>query len=123
VRAQVPAEVVLGWRRHVEATPLAAEEPSESGAFVPRLQPVAPAADLFESGHWRFGAPVDVQALVAGWAASKPRLVRAKGIVQALDGQWVSLQWAGRQAHVEPWMAPADPQRLGLVAWIALRAD
>ena len=122
VRAQVPAEVVLGWRGLVEGAPEAAAEPPSAVQFNPRARPVTPAADVFESGHLRLSGPVDVPALVAGWVASNGRMVRAKGIVQGLDGQLVSVQWAGRQGHVEPWTAPVDPQRLGLVAWIALRA-
>jgi hypothetical protein len=75
---------------------------------------------VFESGLLHLPGPVDVPALIAGWEADAGRLVRAKGIVQAQEGGLVSVQWAGRQAHVEPWTAPLDPERVGWVAWIAL---
>ena len=126
VRAQVPAEVVLGWRGHGLQKPA-----DEAGTSEPEARPfqpkplskqVAPASALFEAGSLRLEGPVDVQALIASWADSGGRVVRAKGIVQGLDGQTVSVQWAGRQAHVEAWPAPVDPSRLGLVAWIGLRA-
>ncbi|MCE2691390.1 MAG: GTP-binding protein [Rubrivivax sp.] len=136
VRAQVPAEGVLGFQaRHAEepADAAPAEEPQgaeRAGALGltsdpprswPRAQAVAPAADVFESGLLHLPGPVDVQALIAGWEADAGRLVRAKGIVQAREGGLVSVQWAGRQAHVEPWTATIDSERVGWVAWIALR--
>jgi G3E family GTPase len=136
VRAQVPAEVVLGFQaRHAEepADTAPAEEPlgaeragalgltSDPPRFAPRAQAVAPAADVFESGLLHLPGPVDVQALIAGWEADAGRLVRTKGIVQAQEGGLVSVQWAGRQAHVEPWTATIDSERVGWVAWIALR--
>jgi G3E family GTPase len=132
VRAQVPAEVVLGFQgRPADAAP-AEEAPgadraaalglaSDPPRFAPRAQAVAPAADVFESGLLHLPGPVDVQALIAGWEADAGRLVRTKGIVRAQDGGLVSVQWAGRQAHVEPWTATIDPERVGWVAWIALR--
>ena len=135
VRAQVPAEVVLGWRAGAPDRPDADDQASTddtgaaeatglSGApsFRPQLKPMAPAAEVFESGSLRLEGPVDVQALIDQWATSGGRLVRAKGIVQGLDGRPVSVHWAGRQAHVEPWAGPTDPARLGLVAWIGLRS-
>ena len=136
VRAQVPAEVVLGFQvRYVEGP--ADSAPAEKAPWAertaalglmsaqprlaPRAQAVAPAADVFESGLLHLHGPVDVQALIAGWEADAGRLVRAKGIVQAQEGGLVSVQWAGRHAHVEPWTAPIDPERVGCVAWIGLR--
>ena len=89
--------------------------------FAPRPQTVPPAAEVFESGLLHLPGPVDVQSLIAAWEADAGRLVRTKGIVQAQEGGLVSVQWAGRQAHVEPWMATIDPGRVGWVAWIALR--
>jgi len=125
VRAQVPAEVVLGWREHGPQDTAGETQASDPGTppfqFKPLLKPAAPAAELFESGSLRLQGPVDVEALIAQWAASEGRVIRAKGIVQGLDGQAVSVQWAGRQAHVQAWPAPVDPSRLGLVAWIGLR--
>ena len=136
VRAQVPAEGVLGFQgRSAEGTdvPAPAEDAQKAERadalgqmpgpprFAPRAQAVSPAADVFESGLLHLPGPVDVQALIAGWEADAGRLVRAKGIVQAQEGGLVSVQWAGRQAHVEPWTATIDPGRVGWVAWIALR--
>jgi G3E family GTPase len=136
VRAQVPAEGVLGFQARPAEEPAdtaPAEEPpgadraaalglaSDPPRFAPRAQAVAPAADVFESGLLHLPGPVDVQALIAGWEADAGRLVRAKGIVQAQEGGLVSVQWAGRQAHVEPWTATIDSERVGWVAWIALR--
>ena len=117
VRAQVPAEGVLGFQGRPAGGPIEPALPR----FAPRAQAVAPAADVFESGLLHLPGPVDVQALIAGWKADAGRLVRTKGIVQAQEGGLVSVQWAGRQAHVEPWTAPIDPERVGRVAWIALR--
>ena len=136
VRARVPVEAVLGFQaRHAEGPadtapveePLGAEGAGALGLTSgpprswPRAQAVAPAAQVFESGLLHLPGPVDVQALIAGWEADAGRLVRAKGIVQAQEGGLVSVQWAGRQAQVEPWTAPIDPERVGWVAWIALR--
>ena len=125
VRAQVPAEVVLGWRGNALQDGGEASGGWASGPLPfqlkPQLQAVVPAASLFESGCLRLNGPVDVPALIAAWADSGGRVVRAKGIVQGLDGQPVSVQWAGRQGHVEPWPTPVEPSRLGLVAWIGLR--
>ena len=117
VRAQVPAEAVLGFRGRPVDGPIEPALPR----FARRTQVIAPAADVFESGLLHLPGPVDVQALIAGWEAEAGRLVRAKGIVQAQDGGLVSVQWAGRQAHVEPWTAPIDSERVGRVAWIGLR--
>ena len=136
VRAQVPAEVVLGFQaRPAEGAdvPAPAEDAQKAESadalgqmpcpprFAPRAQAVPPAAEVFESGLLHLPGPVDVQALIAGWEAEAGRLVRAKGIVQAQDGGLVSVQWAGRHAHVEPWTATIDSERIGCVAWIALR--
>ena len=135
VRARVPAEAVLGFRgRPADAAPaieaLGADRSEGGGAsglrsdpprLTPRAQVVAPAADVFESGLLHLPGPVDVRALIAEWEADAGRLVRAKGIVQAHEGGLVSVQWAGRQAHVEPWTAPIDSERVGRVAWIGLR--
>jgi len=118
VRAQVLVDAVLGLRGPAEE----AEEAEGPQGFAPRVTAVAPAAEVFDSGVLRLKGPVDVPALVADWQAQGARLVRAKGIVQSADGGLVSVQWAGRQAHVEPWTAPVDAQRVGLVAWIALKA-
>lgn len=122
VRAQVPVEVVLGLADALELNPDAPRPRAASAdGFAPRLSPVVPAAQTFESGCLRLDGPVDVQALIAGWAASAGGVVRAKGIVEDLQGRLVSVQWAGRQAHVDAWTAPVDRQRVGLVAWIGLR--
>ncbi len=119
--AQVPAEVVLGLAdvSRAETGPL---RPVGASSFAPRLKPSVPASEVFESGSLRLEGPVDVQALTAEWAASAGRVVRAKGIVEDLQGRLVSVQWAGHRAHVEAWTAPIDPQRVGLVAWIGLRS-
>ena len=117
-RAQVPVQAILGLGDAGLNAPVSVSDPA---AFAPQIRPFAPAAEIFESGCERFTGPVDVQALAAQWSASAGRLVRAKGIVEDLQGRTVSVQWAGRQVHVEPWPAPVDPQRLGLVAWIGLR--
>ena len=136
VRAQVPAEVVLGFQgRAGEGSDVPAHRDDAQGVeradalgqmpgtphFAPRAQSLAPAAEVFESGLLHLPGPVDVPALIAGWEADAARLVRAKGIVQAQTGGLVSVQWAGRQAHVEPWTEPIDPERVGWVAWIGLR--
>lgn len=147
VMAQVPVEAVLGFGElphagRPQAGPQTSGEaadlsglsaplppsalscpapPSAPPRFAPQAQAVVPAAEIFESGCLRLSGPVDVQALIAGWAASAGRVVRAKGIVQDLDGRLVSVQWAGRQGHVDPWTNPVDRQRIGLVAWIGLR--
>jgi G3E family GTPase len=118
VRARVPVEAVLGL---VETLQDVVDRPPEATVFAPQARPVAPAADVFESGSFRLTGRVDVQALTAEWSARAASLVRAKGIVEDLQGGLVSVQWAGRQAHVEPWTAPIDPAKVGWVAWIGLR--
>jgi G3E family GTPase len=118
VRARVPVEAVLGLG---EALPSEVVRPPDAALFTPQARPVAPAADVFESGSFRLTGRVDVQTLAAEWSARAATLVRAKGIVEDLQGGLVSVQWAGRQAHVEPWTAPIDPAKVGWVAWIGLR--
>ncbi|MEI8266973.1 MAG: GTP-binding protein [Betaproteobacteria bacterium] len=118
VRARVPVEAVLGLGETLQDE---VDRPPDAALFVPQARPVAPAADVFESGSFRLTGRVDVQALTAEWSARAATLVRAKGIVEDLQGGLVSVQWAGRQAHVEPWTAPIDPAKVGWVAWIGLR--
>lgn len=118
VRAQVPVEAVLGLGEMLQGE--AASSP-DAHAFAPQARPFAPAAEVFESGSLSLTGRVDVQALTAEWAGRAATLVRAKGIVEDLQGGLVSVQWAGRQAHVEPWTAPIDPSKVGRVAWIGLR--
>jgi G3E family GTPase len=118
VRARVPVEAVLGLGETLQDV---VDRPPDATVFAPRARPVAPAADVFESGSFRLTGRVDVQALTAEWSARAATLVRAKGIVEDLQGGLVSVQWAGRQAHVELWTAPIDPAKLGWVAWIGLR--
>lgn len=118
VRAQVPVEAVLGLGESLQGD--AANSP-DARAFAPQARPFEPAAEVFESGSLWLTGRVDVQALTAEWAGRAATLVRAKGIVEDLQGRLVSVQWAGRQAHVEPWTAPIDPSKVGRVAWIGLR--
>jgi len=118
VRARVPVEAVLGLGEMLQGE---AASPPDASAFAPQARPFAPAAEVFESGSLWLTGRVDVQALTAEWAARAATLVRAKGIVEDLQGGLVSVQWAGRQAHVEPWTAPIDPSKVGRVAWIGLR--
>lgn len=118
VRARVPVEALLGLG---EVLPGEGARPPDAALFTPQACPIAPAADVFESGSLRITGRVDVQALTAEWCARAATLVRAKGIVEDLQGGLVSVQWAGRQAHVEPWTAPIDPAKVGWVAWIGLR--
>ena len=118
VRARVPVEAVLGLGEMLQGE---AVSPPDASAFAPQARPFAPAAEVFESGSLWLTGRVDVQALTAEWAARAATLVRAKGIVEDLQGGLVSVQWAGRQAHVEPWTAPIDPSKVGRVAWIGLR--
>jgi G3E family GTPase len=120
VRAQVPVEAVLGLGEMLQGE---AVSPLDASAFAPQARPFAPAAEVFESGSLWLTGRVDVQALTAEWAARAATLVRAKGIVEDLQGGLVSVQWAGRQAHVEPWTAPIAPTKVGRVAWIGLRGS
>ena len=120
VRARVPVEAVLGLGEMLQGE---AASPPDASAFAPQARPFAPAAEVFESGSLWLTGRVDVQALTAEWAARAATLVRAKGIVEDLQGGLVSVQWAGRQAHVEPWTAPIDPSKVGRVAWIGLRGS
>lgn len=122
VRAQVPVEAVWGWQAAEPVVLAEATDLPQDAPFRPRVLAAEPAAEIFESGCWRLEGPVDVQAMLSQWVEAGPRLVRAKGIVQGLDGQLVSVQWAGRHGHVQAWTAPIDSSRLGLVAWIGLRA-
>ncbi|NDC73937.1 GTP-binding protein [bacterium] len=120
VRAQVPVEAVLGLGEKLQGE---ADSPPDAGAFSPQARPFAPAAEVFEFGSLWLNGRVDVQALTAEWSTRAATLVRAKGIVEDLQGGLVSVQWAGRQAHIEPWTAPIDPSKVGRVAWIGLRGS
>ncbi len=89
VRGQVDPEVVLGLR-------------GSSGALTPKRGWRKPdAADqryVARSRH--FSAAVDVAALAA--ALAQEGVLRAKGVLLDLSGQWQELQLAGRRVDVRP---------------------
>lgn len=97
-RAQIEPEVVLGVHR--QATPADAAWPVSGGRY--RAAPAAPAHRV---RHWSRAVdePVDPQALLGSLIEEAGgTLLRAKGVVQGLDGQWWQVQAMGRRIDVAP---------------------
>jgi G3E family GTPase len=83
------------------------------------LQSPRRAADLFEFETLRFEGAVDIAALSARLADPGSRLLRAKGVLQAEDGEVVVLQAVGRRVSCEP--APRGATAHNRVAIIRAR--
>src|SRR5699024_429817 len=64
-----------------------------------------PHASLFLDG---LGA-VDVESLARSLDEQKGRLVRAKGVIQGLNGQWHDLQLSGNRVDLRPRPATRPP--------------
>jgi G3E family GTPase len=108
VASEVPAEVILGLRLEGSA---AGDGPSLS--FGTRLAPPARgAADVFASLTFDLARPVDARALAAALAGPDTGVVRAKGLLDDIDGSKVVLQVVGRRWTVAPATGPAPSGRL-----------
>ena len=81
---------------------------------------VGPALDLpVETAMWRASGPVDVDRLVASLAALLdqlgPALLRAKAVVEALDGTMTAVHLSAGRVAIEPVMASASGPAAGVL--------
>ena len=139
LRGRVEPEVVLGWPRgpagaDVPAHTLSAQRDGRrragaagllgaggtSGAATSWRRPELSADERFESGMRQFDGPVDVAALAEELTAPGSRVIRAKGVLTALDGRPALLQVVGRRAEIREF-AGRPPAPDGRLVWIALR--
>jgi G3E family GTPase len=123
VEAGVPAELILGLADEGEASALPSSRSSRSAltsttkpsrgdaasAFGPgsgerRLQPTRSmaAGDRFETFSFRIAGRLDAQALAAALCDPAKGVLRAKGLVQGLDGQALLIQTVGARSRVSP---------------------
>lgn len=84
---------------------------------------VGPALDLpVETAMWRASGPVDVDRLVASLAALLdqlgPALLRAKAVVEALDGTMTAVHLSAGRVAIEPVMASASGPAAGVLVAI-----
>lgn len=79
---------------------------TDAGAAV--LRPPAHRTARFDAQHFEIDGPVDPQRLAQALSSITPPLARAKGLVQALDGQLHAVQVVGRRAASEPGPARAN---------------
>ena len=84
---------------------------------------VGPALNLpVETAMWRASGPVDVDRLVASLAALLdqlgPALLRAKAVVEALDGTMTAVHLSAGRVAIEPVMASASGPAAGVLVAI-----
>ena len=84
---------------------------------------VGPALDLpVETAMWRASGPVDVDRLAASLASLVnqlgPALLRAKAVVEALDGTTTAIHLAAGRVTIEPVMASVPESAVGVLVAI-----
>jgi len=84
---------------------------------------VGPALDLpVETAMWRASGPVDVDRLAASLASLVnqlgPALLRAKAVVEALDGTTTAIHLAAGRVTIEPVMASVPESAAGVLVAI-----
>lgn len=95
VKAQVPAELVLGVRALPRSAP-------EEKTWQPTGRMTVPAASRFDSHSLRFEVPQDVPAWGRRLTAPNSGVLRAKGVLRGMDGHSWLVQVVGRRASIEP---------------------
>ena len=110
--AEVPPELVLGWRGpDVEAPSI---ERSAEAAFGQRPLRTAPAAAVFDSHSAPLPDGLDLPALGQRLAQADSGVLRAKGLARDALGRGQVLQVAGGRVTVEP-AAFSGPGRLVMI--------
>ncbi len=137
VEAGVPAELILGLADEGGASGLpsalstltSTADPSPgdaASAFDPgsgerRLRPTRSmaAGDRFETFSFQIAGRLDAQALAAALCNPATGVLRAKGLVQGLDGQALLIQTVGARSRVSPaagrLMGAGQPARLVVI--------
>jgi G3E family GTPase len=135
--ARVPAELILGL---ADDTPASASPPSllpsagsSSDNTSPagdlqtgggRLRPIRAmaAGDRFETLSFRIAGRLDAQALAAALSDPAQGVLRAKGLVQGINGEALVIQTVGARSRVSPAAAGLiDPDRPARLIVIGLR--
>ena len=110
--AEVPPELVLGWRGTGTETP--PTERSAQAAFGQRPLRAAPAAAVFDSHSAPLPDGLDLPALGQRLAQADSGVLRAKGLARDALGRGQVLQVAGGRVTVEP-AAFSGPGRLVMI--------
>jgi G3E family GTPase len=115
-RAQVPPELVLGFRAGLdEATRDTEPDKIARWAAQPINQAIAPASDRFVNDLLMLPAKLDPQPLLLALSDPSKGVVRAKGWLTDLSGQRHLLQQVGRRIELLPLApdaGPSGPDRL-----------
>jgi len=107
VRAQVSPDLLLGSGLHLE-------DRNPSAAFSPgSIRPPEDAASRYESASFLPAGPVNLEMLARVLAGKACGLIRAKGVLEDLDGSLKSLQVVGARWEVSPFEA-VSPVATGL---------
>lgn len=135
--ARVPAELILGLADDTAASPsqpsLLPSAGSSSDNTSPavdlqtgevRLRPIRAmaAGDRFETLSFRIAGRLDAQALAAALSDPAQGVLRAKGLVQGINGEALVIQTVGARSRVSPAAARLiDPDRPARLIVIGLR--
>jgi len=135
--ARVPAELILGLADDIAASasqrsllPSAGSSFADTGPAVDlqtgevRLRSVRAmaAGDRFETLSFRIAGRLDAQALAAALSDPAQGVLRAKGLVQGIDGEPLVIQTVGARSRVSPAAAGLiDPDRPARLTVIGLR--
>jgi G3E family GTPase len=135
--ARVPAELILGLADDIAASasqrsllPSAGSSFADTGAAVDlqtgtsRLRSIRAiaAGDRFETLSFRIAGRLDAQALAAALSDPAQGVLRAKGLVQGIDGEPLVIQTVGARTRVSPAAAGLiDPDRPARLTVIGLR--
>ncbi|THD68698.1 MAG: GTP-binding protein [Bradyrhizobium sp.] len=106
--ADIPSEIILG--RQPEPQPIAH-----------RIKPSKHRTAGYEALELEIDCPVDAERLAAVLADPDLALLRAKGFLQKLTGEFVTLHVVGRRSVVEP--APAWVEGPGRLVCIGVAAE
>ena len=106
--ADVPSQIILG--RQPEPQPMAY-----------RIKPPRHRTAGYDALDLEVGCPVDAERLASVLADPNLALLRAKGFLQKLSGEFVTLHVVGRRSVVEP--APAWVEGPGRLVCIGIAAE
>jgi len=137
LNAGVPAELILGLADDTPASASQSSLSSSAGSSSDktsaaaalqtgegRLRPIRTmaAGDRFETFSFRIAGRLDAQALAAALSDPAQGVLRAKGLVQALNGEPLVIQTVGARSRVSPAAAGViDPDRPARLIVIGLR--
>jgi G3E family GTPase len=137
LNAGVPAELILGLADDTPASASQSSLSSSAGSSSDktsaaaalqtgegRLRPIRTmaAGDRFETFSFRIAGRLDAQALAAALSDPAQGVLRAKGLVQGLNGEPLVIQTVGARSRVSPAAAGViDPDRPARLIVIGLR--